>query len=79
MPTRSGLPAHLVRAHPKTYKRREEGSGGLGRYRTEGTCLWSPQVRGSKDAGLRTPRVTVAPTDQQDNKQDPSAGSTKGQ
>lgn len=53
------LPAHMVRAHPKTYRRRDDGTGGLGRYKAEGTWMWAPQARGSKANGERVPNVTV--------------------
>lgn len=52
---------HPVRAHPKTFRRNSDGSGGLGRHHLEGTWLWSPHVRGRQEAGERTPRVTVSP------------------
>lgn len=54
-----GPPMHLVRAHPKTYTAERPLLG-----RAVGTFLWSPQFRGSKDAGSRIPHVTVAPSNE---------------
>lgn len=59
------LPMSLVRAHPKTYRRNPDGTGGLGKHHAEGTWLWQPFVRGSKEAGERIARVTVSPPEEQ--------------
>ena len=52
---------HPVRAHPKTFRRNPDGTGGLGRYHLEGTWLWQPHLRGRSEHGSRIPRVIVSP------------------